>query len=64
MVMIMFGYKHVVILLEKVVEILVVLLTYCWFNYGVQLGFWFDVWVVLVNLWLMHLNINIWEAQR
>ena len=37
MVMIMFGYKHVVILLEKVVEILVVLLTYCWFNYGVQL---------------------------
>ena len=64
MVMIMFGYKHVVILLEKVVEILVVLLTYCWFNYGVQLGLWFDVWVVLVNLWLMHLNINIWEAQH
>ena len=50
MVMIMFGYKHVVILLEKVVEILVVLLTYCWFNYGVQLDLWFDVWVVLVNL--------------
>ena len=64
MVMIMFGYKHVVILLEKVVEILVVLLTYCWFNYGVQLDLWFDVWVVLVNLWLMHLNINIWEAQH
>ena len=45
-----YDYKHVVILLEKVVEILVVLLTYCWFNYGVQLGLWFDVWVVLVNL--------------
>ena len=33
MVVIMFGYKHVEILLENVAEILVVLLIYCWFNY-------------------------------
>ena len=38
MVVIMFGYKHVEILLENVAEILVVLLIYCWFNYWVQLG--------------------------
>ena len=29
----MFGYKHVEILLENIAEILVVLLIYCWFNY-------------------------------
>ena len=33
MVMVMFGYKHVEILLEIVAEILVVLLIYCWFKY-------------------------------
>ena len=33
MVMVMFGYKYVKTLLEKVAEILVVLLIYCWFNY-------------------------------
>ena len=32
MVVIMFGYKHVEILLENVAEILVVLI-YCWFDY-------------------------------
>ena len=39
MVMVMFGYKHVEILLEIVAEILVVLLIYCWFKYWVELGF-------------------------
>ena len=38
MVMVMFGYKHVEILLEIVAEILVVLLIYCWFKYWVELG--------------------------
>ena len=37
-VVIMFGYKHVEIVLENVAEILVVLLIYYWFNYWVQLG--------------------------
>ena len=57
MVVIMFGYKHVEILLENVAEILVVLLIYCWLNYCVQLG----LWSALTVCWLM--NINIWETQ-
>ena len=57
MVVIMFGYKHVEILLENFAEILVVLLIYCWFNYWVQLG----LWSASTVCWLM--NINIWETQ-
>ena len=48
-----------------------VLLIYHWFNYWVQLGLWSTkqllveliLWVVLVNLWLLHWKINIWETQ-
>ena len=54
---IMFGYKHVEILLENVAEILVVLLIYCWFNYWVQLG----LWSASTVRWLV--NINTWETQ-